>query len=222
MMNRNTHQSLPSYNHGISTLFYLTFFVLFASFGLAILFYREPFLFWEHAFSDLGCTLTRQGNPNLVPRLIYASGMLIEGLLLLRIGQHYAGERQFKNQTFKRVLAQLGVVGALVSIFPNDLYHILHSIGSGILVGVVYFFTMIFHFESRQYLPRWRFVFDIALLQLAVFPYAFAFFTNSESKQSFQKLCLFGIFYALLSIVSASEQGIKPGEFFQGLSHSRR
>ncbi|MBN2045927.1 MAG: hypothetical protein JW757_12970 [Anaerolineales bacterium] len=222
MMIKDKHQKLPSYNHAISTLFFLTFLVLFASFGLAVLFYQEPFSFWEHAFSDLGCTVTRQGKPNLVPRAIYATGMLVEGVLMLQISRQFTGQLKFRNQIIKRDLALLGVVGAVISILPNDLYHTIHSIGSGILVGVMYFFTMIFHFEGRQQLPRWRVALDIALLQVAVFPYAVAFFANWESKQSFQKLCLIGIFYALLSIVSASEQGFKPGEFIRDLSQSQQ
>lgn len=205
----------PSYNYAVSALFFLLFFVLFATFGVAILFYGEPFLFWEHAFSVLGDTVTTQGNPNRVSRLIFSIGMLIESGIFLRIRAHYAGDHRFRNQVIKRWLALLGALGFLVSILPNNLFHAIHSLGVGTVVGVLYFFAMFFHFELRERLPQWQFLIDVILLQVVVFPYAIAFFANWESKQSYQKICLMGIFYVLLKAASLTENAFKPREMLQ-------
>jgi hypothetical protein len=78
---------------------------------------------------------------------------------------------------------------------------------------------MVFYFEFRQQLPRWRLMLDVVLVQVVVFSYAFSFFAGWETKQAFQKLCIMGVFYALLKIVSASEQGFRPREFFMDFLH---
>jgi hypothetical protein len=47
---------------------------------------------------------------------------------------------------------------------------------------------------------------------MAVFPYAVSFFADWASKQSYQKICMMGIFYVLLKTVSATKEGFKPYE----------
>lgn len=117
-MNGKDSLRKPSFDHATSTLFYLLFFVLFATFGAAILFYAETFLFWEHPFSDLGSTTTWVGNPNEISRLVFSTGMLIESGIMLQIWAHYSEESKFRNRGIKRWLAFLGLIGFLISIFP--------------------------------------------------------------------------------------------------------
>jgi hypothetical protein len=202
----------PSYDHDTSTLFYLLFFVLFATFGTAVLFYQETFLFWELPFSELGNTVTLLGNRNDVSRLIFSIGMLVESGIMLQIWAHYSEESKFRNRGIKHGLAFLGSIGFLISIFPNDRFHVIHSTGVGIVVGILNFFAIIYLFELKDRLPSRQFFSDAILLQMAVFPYAVSFFADWASKQSYQKICMMGIFYVLLKTVSATKEGFKPYE----------
>ena len=195
---------------------------MFITFGLAITFYGEPFLFWEHALSDLGCTVTRQGNPNVIPRLIFTLGMLDESFVMLSIWAQYSAEELYRNQAPKRVLALLGAAGFLVSILPNDRYHVIHSVGVGSSVAALYFFSMLYHFELKEHLSSWQFYLDVALLQIAVFSYAVSFFADWASKQSYQKICIMGVFYVLLKAVSVTKESFAPGEIFNQFPHFRQ
>jgi hypothetical membrane protein len=205
----------PSYDHAISRDFFLLFLGLVLTFGIGIFLYREPFQFWEHALSDLGCTVTRAGRPNRISRWVFTIGMMAEGLILLRIRAAYRGEQRFRNQRVKRWLALLGAVGFLISILPNDHFHTLHSVGVGMVVGALYFFALVFHYELRVELSHWQFYLDTALLQVAVFSYAYSFMAGWEIKQFFQKVCLIGVFYILLRSVSITKESFEVGEIFR-------
>jgi len=197
----------PPYDHKISALFYFLFLILVTSLGLAIVYYAEPFLFWEHAFSDLGNVTTLHGNSNTVSRSIFSIGLIIESIIMFKIGAYYAGNPQFCNHRVKQWLAFIGAVGFLISLYPNDIYHVIHSIGIGMVIGALYLFTMIYHFELRPVVSLRVFYLDLILVQMVIFPYAVAFFVDSVHKQSLQKFCIMGVFFALLRIVSATEDG---------------
>ena len=220
-MNTNSRTAKPSYNHAVSKLFFLVFFILFITLTLATAFYGEPFRFWQNAFSDLGDAVTPQGNPNLFPRLIFTLGMLAESFVLLSIWAQYSAEEPYRNQTPKRALALLGAAGFLITILPNDRYHVIHSFGVGTAVAALYFFAMLFHFELRQQFPSWQFYLDVFLLQIVVFTYAVSFFADWASKQSYQKICIMGVFYVLLKVVSVSEESFAPSEIFKQFHHFR-
>lgn len=220
-MSRNSRTAPPSYDHAVSKLFFLVFFVLFITFGLAIALYAEPFHFWQNAFSDLGNLVTPQGLPNEVPRLIFSLGMLAESIIMLAIRAQYSGEQAFRNQRTKSWLALLGAVGFLVSILPNDRFHGIHSLGVASVVASLYFFALIFHFELRAHITARQFFLDITLLQFAVFPYAVSFFADWASKQSYQKICIMGVFYVLLKAASAAEDSFAPRELFKSFPRFR-
>ena len=212
----------PSYDHSVSALFLLLSLILLATLGLAVLFFGEPFLFWQHAFSDLGDTVTKQGHSNLISRLIFSAGMIIDGCLMLKISSRYAQDQTFRNRTIKPWLAFLGAIGFLVSIYPNNVNHFIHSLGVGIVIGVLHLFVMIFHFEIKSRIPPRIFYTDMVIIQAAVFSYAVAFFANSASKQAFQKICIIGIFLALQRSATIAEESFdarKMLRFFERLQH---
>jgi hypothetical membrane protein len=213
---------LPSYDHQISALFFLLSLILFADLGLAARFFGDPFLFWHHAFSDLGDTITRQGHSNWASRMIFSIGMIIESCIMLKISYRYVENRDFRNRTIKRWLAVLGAIGFLVSMYPNNINHFFHSLGAGTAIGALYLFTMIFHFELKPLIPSTLFYTDVVILQMAVFSYAVTFFADAASKQSFQKICMIGLFFALLRSVSIVEESFSPSEmlgFFKRIQH---
>jgi len=208
------HRELPglSYDHHISQLFLLLSLIVFVTLALSALFYGEPFLFWRHAFSDLGNTVTPGGHANAASRLVFSVGMIVGGAVMLVISRRYAGSQGFRHRMIKRWLAILGALGFLVAIYPNDLNHVVHSVGVGTVVGVVYLFTMLFHLELRPRISARLFYIDMIVIQMAVFPYAAAFFAEWAAKQSLQKTCILGLFVTLERIVTAVEESFHPSE----------
>jgi hypothetical protein len=202
----------PSYDRDISALFSLLSLILLATLGFAILFYAEPFLFWQHAFSDLGNTVTKGGHANTTSRLTFSVGMVIESAIMLRISAGYGRNQALRHSTIKRWLALLGAVGFVVSIYPNDVNHTVHSVGVGIVIGVVYLFTMILHWELKPVTSAWFLYGDVVIIQAAVFSYAAAFFADSDAKQSLQKTCIMVLFFALQRSVTAAKESFHLSE----------
>jgi hypothetical membrane protein len=201
-----------SYDHAISELFFLLSLVLIVTLALAVLFYGEPFRFWHHAFSDLGNTVTSRGRRNVASRMVFSVGMMVECALMLRIRARYGETQDLRHRTIKRWLALLGAVAFLVAICPNDVNHTIHSVGVGTVVGVIYLFTMVFHLELEPRIPARLFYVDLVIIQVAVFSYAWAFFANSPFKQSLQKTCIGGVFFALERACMATEESYRPHE----------
>jgi hypothetical protein len=209
---RRRREPLPSYDHEISLLFFLLSLDVFGSLGLSILLFGERFLFWEHAFSDLGNTITWQGHPNFPSRMVFSVGLVVASLLMLRIGALYAKNQELRNRVIKRWLALLGAVGFVVVIVPNNLNHVVHSVGAAIAIGVLYFFTMVFHLELKPLVSPRLFYIDLVILHVAVFSYAVTFFADFAIKQSVQKICFFGVFFALERILTVTEESFVPRE----------
>ena len=124
-----------SYDHEISALFLLLSLTVFATLGLAALAYGEPFRFWYDAFSDLGNTVTHGGHRNAPARLIFSAGMIVSSAIMLRISSRYAGRRKLRHHAIKCWLARLRTLGCLISIYPNDIDHTVHSVGVGIVIA---------------------------------------------------------------------------------------
>lgn len=138
--------------------------------------------------------------------------MVVGSVIVLRIGSRFGRGQSLRFHTAKAWLARLGAVGFVVALYPNDIGHTIHSVGVGIVIGVVYLFTMIFHFELRLQMPPRRFYADLAIVQGAVFSYAWAFFADSASKQSLQKTCIVGLLLALQRGVTAAEESFQLDE----------
>ena len=187
-----------------------------ATLDLAVVLYGEPFS-WDYAFSDLGSTATWQGKVNAPARLVFTLGGLASSWVMLRIWAVYTGEPRFRNQKTKRALGALGTVGYLLSSVPNSQNHLLHTIGAILAFAVLVFFSMIFFFELRATIPRWRFVLELVLLQVVVFAYAVAFFADWSSKQGFQKACILVVFYTVLRAVSLGDERFVLREVFRDL-----
>jgi hypothetical protein len=151
--------------------------------------------------------------PKSTSMLIYALGMLVEAGIMFRVSALFARSKTLSRSSLKSVLGLLASAGFLVSVFPNDLYHTLHSIGVGLVLGSLYFFTMIFHLELKDDISMTVFVFNIALLQVAVFSYATAFFLNTDAKLSLQKFCLLGVVFTLDRVVTLTDEAYSSVEF---------
>ena len=199
----------PSYDSRISGLFFAICLVIPITIFLALLFYGEPFHLWRDAFSQLGETITPSGNANVVSRLLFSAGWMTSGVLMTMICVRFAGQRGLRRHWIKSGLALLGAVGFFVAIAPNNLNHLVHSIGMGTEVGVMYFFSMILLMELRQRIHRLIFLGSLALLHTVVLTYAVTFFANSDSKQLAQKLCLLGLLLVMERMVTIAPESVE-------------
>ena len=202
-----SHQ--PSYDPRISGLFFAICLVIPVTIFLALLFYGEPFHLWRDAFSQLGETITPSGNANIVSRLIFSTGWMTSGVLMAMICVRFAVRRDLTLHRVKSGLAFLGAVGFFIATTPNNLNHLVHSIGMGIEVGVMYFFSMILLIELRSCIRRSVFSGQIALLHAAVLTYAATFIANSDSKQLAQKLCILGLLLVMGRMITIAPEGFE-------------
>lgn len=148
-MSRDQRELAP-YDHTVRGLLVVLSLFMLLTLMSAVLFYTEPFRFWHHAFSNLGSTQTKSGLLNITARTIFALGMVLEAGVMLCIAAQYARSRSLSLAQLRSGLALLGATGFAISIFPNDLYHTLHSIGVGVVMGALNFFTMKSHFELKE------------------------------------------------------------------------
>lgn len=200
---------LPSYDPGISKLFFGISLIIPVTLILALVFYREPFLLLRDAFSELGETVTPEGHSNTMSRLVFSMGWLVCSVLMVQISYRYGRTREMKNAAFKRWLAMLGGVGFLVAITPNDVSHLLHSIGMGLVVGVTYVFGVLFLVELKAEIGSLTFLSTMLLLQITVLTYATAFFLDASIKQAAQKLCVIGLLVAVEKAATIAPEGFE-------------
>jgi len=212
----------PSYDPEISKLFFAMCLIIPASIILALLLYAEPFHLWHNAFSQLGETVTASGVPNVASRLVFSAGWIACGIVMLMIAARYGRNRALRLRALKGWLALLGGIGFFIAITPNDLNHLLHSIGMGIGVGVMYFFAILLLFELRPRISRWVFLANVTLLHAVVLTYAVAFFANSDHKQLAQKLCILGLLLVMERMVTIAPEGFEWRSVFEALRRSSK
>ena len=211
--------TLPSYDQKISTLFQILFLTLFVAITAAIYFYPEPFLFWQHAFSNLGDRVSLAGYNNMISRIIYISGIVTASIVLFQISAHYKQPFKFQHQAIKQRLAAFSGTGFLISTPPNNLYPKIHSLGMTIAVGSLYLIIMYLLFEQRAQIPAWLFYIDIIILQVVLFSYAVGLIVCSIFKQTLQKLCFISMTSFLLRATSLTQENPAPDKI---LASSKR
>jgi hypothetical protein len=89
-------------------------------------------------------------------------------------------------------------LGAFISIFPNNLFHTIHSFGSAFSIGSIFFFDLILLIEglaSHKPIPIYLM---IGLLSLSVFSYAIPFILDLPIKQATQKICILNLLLILM------------------------
>ena len=98
----------------------------------------------------------------------------------------------------RSVFASIGAVGALIAIYPHNIYEVQHSVGSGFFVGSLWFLSVfLIHDVAKrisQTASRWLHV----LLHTTVISYAIAWVLDLESRQVFQKFAVIGLCVTLL------------------------
>jgi len=213
----NTRKRLPSYDPEISKLFFMICLIIPVTLILAVLLYRDTFHFLRNAFSQLGETVTPQGQSNLASRLMFSAGFIACGVAMINISSRYGKNRDLRNRSIKRWLALAGGVGFFVAITPNDISHSAHSVGMGTAVAVSYFFGIIFLLELRPRIPAYVFYANMLILQTSVLTYAATYFANSSHDKIAQKLCVVGLLLVMERAVTIAPEGFELRKVVQAI-----
>lgn len=167
------------------------------TFLLGAIFYADPFHFWEHALSELGTTITLFGKPNLASAVIITLGTFINGRLMLEIARLYQLNDSQPLTHYKSGLMYTASLGSFISIFPNNLFHLIHSIGTGLLIGSIFLFDLILLKEGFGSHPPTLIYFLAGILSFSVLSYAVTFFMGLQIKQAAQKYCVINLLLIL-------------------------
>lgn len=89
-------------------------------------------------------------------------------------------------------------LGSFISIFPNNLFHTIHSIGSGLLIGSIFFFDLTLLWESVGTHKALVTAFLVGILSLSVLAYAVTYFLGLPIKQATQKICIINLVWIFL------------------------
>ncbi|MGB2963378.1 MAG: hypothetical protein WBB69_05280 [Anaerolineales bacterium] len=162
------------------------------------IFYADPFNFWELALSELGTTTTLTGTPNLRAALFVSLGMLISGGFLFEAGRFTMSHPTFMHYKVKCWFLYAAGLGALIAIFPNNIVHTIHSLGSAMMIGSVFILEIITLWERKPIMDSLKFNAIIILLSVSVLSYAVAFFSNAYYKQVAQKFCIINLLLVLV------------------------
>ena len=177
------------------------------SFGCAILAFGEPFLFFEHAFSDLGRIRTMDGSGNAKSFLIFAAGLSICTILMLILSIRYfsASPHSIRHRKLKGFFSALASIGILIAIFPHDIFHGLHVAGSAAMVGSLWMIANL-HLDDIRFRGETRMaVAGHAVLQGTVVTYAMLYFIDSPLKQVAQKFAVMGLILVLSFVTNYLE-----------------
>ena len=170
--------------------FTLLLITVYITFGLAILTYGDNFVFWRYAVSHLGGHKTMLGNPNFLSFSIFVLGMVISGIIMLRIGFYLRKERLIQFKSPIRILSFSSGIGFFIMTFPHDVLLSLHMTGASLMVGSLWALSILLLLESLPYILLRHFILYQIILQGTVLPYAFTFFINIPQKEIAQKFAI--------------------------------
>jgi len=122
-------------DQALSRLYLFVVISISSTYMLGALLYADKFHFWQHALSELGTTRTLTGTPNTISAFLVTLGMFTTGWLLLAIAGFYQTQSNVLNRRLKCILLYIAGTRSLITIFLNDLFYVLHSIGSGLIIG---------------------------------------------------------------------------------------
>ena len=88
--------------------------------------------------------------------------------------------------------------GFFLGIAPCDILWFLHTIGNGIMTGMLWILIMIYLYQGFYDEQRPVYFLNLVILQVFLLPYAFLFAINSGYKDIAQKFAFFGVFAMLL------------------------
>ncbi|RKX85024.1 MAG: hypothetical protein DRP57_04705 [Spirochaetes bacterium] len=190
-------ESLLICNKKIDSLFFRLVIINITTMAAGMLFYGEPFKFWQDAISYLGATKTVKGYPNRTSFFIFALGMGISGVLMFKIASIFHRHKNIEHPILKRDLSFSAGLGFFIIIFPCNTNNSIHSIGGALLFGDLWGLTLIMLIEAgklpgAKYISIYHFI-----LHTTVLAYAFNFVIQSGIMQITQKFAVFSLITVL-------------------------
>ena len=164
---------------------------------LGALFYADPFHIWQHALSEVGTTKTLLGTPNLPSAVIVMSGMFITGRLLLGAARVYHNNDFYHGRYLKSGFLYIASLGAFISIAPNNILHLQHTIGSAMLIGSIFLLNLVMAWEYRTQYDPVKINLVMLSLGMTIIAYVVTYFSGLEIKQTAQKICLANLLLVL-------------------------
>lgn len=182
-------------NHRLNNLMYIFLANTIIIFILGTLTYGEKFHFWDYAYSYLGRVKTPAGNNNILSFIIYVTGCIINSIVCFKISNTIT-ERLYK--IFFRVCG----AGYLLLMLPCDIINSIHSVGGALVVGSLWFFSVISINDIYRSGNIFKAILYFLLLNVTVLPYAYAHFVNAPWEQIAQKPALLGLILTMKLILT--------------------
>ena len=182
-------------NHRLNNLMYIFLANTIIIFILGTLTYGEKFHFWDYAYSYLGRVKTPAGNNNILSFIIYVTGCIINSIVCFKISNAIT-ERLYK--IFFRVCG----AGYLLLMLPCDIINSIHSVGGALVVGSLWFFSVISINDIYRSGNIFKAILYFLLLNVTVLPYAYAHFVNAPWEQIAQKPALLGLILTMKLILT--------------------
>ena len=195
-------ENLQICNKKIDSLFLILVITNITTMAVGMLFYGEPFNFWQDAISYLGATKTVNGYPNTTSFFIFALGMGFSGILMLKIASLFYRDSNIEHHALKRYFSFFAGLGFFIIIFPCNINNGIHSIGGALLFGDLWGITLLLLIEAKKlpgvkYISLYHFI-----LHITVLTYAFNFVIQSGIMQITQKFAVFSLI-AVLKLTTA-------------------
>jgi len=171
---------------------------------LCMFFYGNRFNFWNDAFSYFGSTVTPTGHSNTTSMLIFISGLGMSSIICFKISHGFRYLQNVPHARLKYYLFRITGTGYLIMMMPCDIQNGIHSVGSALVFGTLWFLTLLLLIETKYALKPFRYYLFQLMLQGTILPYAYAYFTGALAKQVFQKFAVIGLILTMSFAVKFS------------------
>ena len=165
--------------------------------GTAILWYADPFPFWEYPFSYLGRTVSESGAANLPALIAYTATMLSAGVVMLGCRRSYRTATGVPYRRAGALLSLAAAVGFFASVAPSDLLPSVHNLASGMVFGALWLLGALLLTRAGELHGRGVMVAGHLLLQGTLVPYA-AWYFLAPPAPSVQKAAVAALILVLL------------------------
>ncbi len=160
--------------------------LLIFTFVSGILAYRGNFSIWKDALSYLGNINTLRETSNFLSFTIFVVGMIGSAMLCFRISndlKYHKGQMYFT----------MAGIGFILLTIPSDLINILHSLGGALVVGSLWFFSLMSLNDLYKKTAKFKIILYHIILHGTVLPYAFLYFAGIPLRQAAQKFAVLGL-----------------------------
>ena len=164
-------------------------------FILGALTYGEKFRFWDYAYSYLGMIKTPGGNANTLSFIIYVAGCMLNSVICFKVSNNV---KEQLNKIFFKICG----AGYILLMLPCDVINSIHSVGGALVVGSLWFFSIIGINNIYRSGNKLRALLYFLLLNGTILPYAFAHFVELSWEQIAQKPALLGLIIVLKLILT--------------------